>query len=285
MQTGSKKLFYKLIQKVFIRDIYFIFMKVKFGPAGLGGVKDAISTLEEYSKMGFKACEIAFTYSIYIKEKEDAIKIGKAAKKLGISLSIHAPYWINLSSTEKEKVEASKQRILKCLEVGTWLGAKRVVFHSGYYGKRSKEETYENIKEAILEMQKEKKRKKYILKLAPETMGKINVFGSIEEISQLVRDTECSFCIDFAHILARYKDYKFKEVFKTFKEKEIHIHFSGIEYSDKGEKRHKKTPEKELKKLLSNLPKNKKYTIINESPFHIEDSVLGLKILNKKRNN
>jgi len=256
-------------------------MKIKFGPAGLGGVKDAISTLEEYSKIGLKACEIAFTYGVYIKKKEDAVKIGKAAKKLGISLSIHTPYWINLNSSEKEKIKASKQRILRCLEVGTWLGAKRVVFHPGFYSKFSKEETYKNIKNEILDLQRIRKEKKYTPKLAPETMGKINVFGSIKEISQLVRDTGCSFCIDFAHILARYKDHKFKEVFKTFKEKEIHIHFSGIEYSDKGEKRHKKTPKKELRNLLKNLDKKRKYIIINESPNHVEDSVLGLKILSK----
>ncbi|MEK6827093.1 MAG: endonuclease IV, partial [Nanoarchaeota archaeon] len=67
-------------------------MPIKFGPAGIGPVKDAISNLEMYRKLGLKACEIAFTYGIYIKEK-DAVQIGKKAKELGIKLSIHAPYW------------------------------------------------------------------------------------------------------------------------------------------------------------------------------------------------
>jgi len=257
-------------------------MPIKFGPAGLGGVKEAISNLEEYHKLGFKACEIAFTYGAYIKRKEDALEIGKAAKKLGIKLSIHAHYWINLNSTDKEKIEKSKQRILECCKIGTYLGAEEIVFHPGYYGKMSKEETYENIKKEILEIQKEIKQKKYTVKLAPETTGKINVFGSIEEISNLVKDTKCSFCIDFAHILARYKEYKFKEVLKTFsKQKKIHIHFSGIVYGEKGERHHKKTPEADLKKLISNLLKfsgNKNITIINESPDNVEDSIMGLKI-------
>lgn len=258
-------------------------MPIRFGPAGLGGIKEAISNLEEYHKFGLKACEIAFTYGIYIERKEDALEIGKAAKKLGIKLSIHAPYWINLNSKDKEKIEKSKQRILKCCEIGAYLGAYRIVFHPGYYGEMDKNETYENIKREILEMQKEIKKKKYTPKLAPETTGKINVFGSVDEILKLVKETGCDFCIDFAHLLARYKEYKFKEVLKKFeKHKELHIHFSGIEYSKMGEKRHKQTPEKELKELISNLPREKEITIINESPFPVQDSVLGLKIYNSK---
>jgi deoxyribonuclease-4 len=126
-------------------------MSIKFGPAGLGSVKEAVSNLEEYHKLGLRACEIAFTYGVYIKDKKDAEAIGKKAKELGISLSIHAPYWVNLNSQEKEKVEKTKERILKCLEAGTWLQAKTVVFHPGYYEKSSKEETYENVKKQILE--------------------------------------------------------------------------------------------------------------------------------------
>jgi len=253
-------------------------MSIKFGPAGLRGVKEAISNLELYHKLGLRACEIAFTYSIYIKEKEDAVKIGKAAKKLGIMLSIHAPYWINLNSEDKEKLRKSKERILKCCEVGTWLGAYRVVFHPGYYGK-DKNHAYEKIKKEILEIQREIKKRKYTPKLAPETTGRVNVFGGIDEISKLSEETGCGFCIDFAHILARYKSYNFKEVFKKFnKHKQLHLHFSGIEYGEKGEKYHKKTTRKEWKKLLGNLPKNKKIVIINESPSPVEDSVLGARI-------
>ncbi|MFH1326888.1 MAG: TIM barrel protein [archaeon] len=255
---------------------------IKFGPAGLGSVKEAIFRLEEYHKIGLTACEIAFTYGVYIKNKDDAIAIGKAAKKFKISLSIHAPYWINLNSYEKEKVQKSKERILSCLKVGTWLKATRIVFHPGYYGKSEKQETYKKIKREILELQAIKKEKKYTPKLAPETTGKINVFGSIEEIAQLVKDTKCSFCVDFAHILAREKSYCFARAKKAFPSKEWHVHFSGIEYGEKGEKHHKATKESEIKKLLDNLPKNKNITIINEAPDPIEDSVKSLNIHKKQ---
>ena len=87
-------------------------MTIRFGPAGIGPVKDAISNLEEYHRLGLKACEVEFSYGAYIKKKEDAEKIGERAKELGIKLSIHAQYWINLNSEEKDKVEKSKERIL-----------------------------------------------------------------------------------------------------------------------------------------------------------------------------
>ncbi len=257
-------------------------MPIKFGPAGIGSIKDAVSNLEEFHKKGLRACEIAFTYGVYIKNKEDAEVIGKKAKELGISLSIHAPYWVNLNSHEKEKIEATKKRILDCLKVGTWLKAERVVFHPGYYGKMSKEETYENVKNQIQELMKIRKENNYTPLLAPETMGKVNVFGSVDEVRKLVNDTGCSFCIDFAHILAREKNYLFKETLEKFKDfKEMHLHFSGIVYGEKGEKHHKATQESEWKKLIDALKKfakNKEIIIINEAPDSLGDSIKGLKI-------
>lgn len=257
---------------------------IRFGPAGLGGVSEAFGVLEEYHRLGLTTCEIAFTYSIYIKNEEEAKKIGNKAKELGIELRIHAPYWINLNSQEEEKIERSKKLLLRCLEVGNWLGAKIVVFHPGFYGKSKREEAYERIKNNIIELEKERKKKNYSTELAPESMGKINVFGSVEEIRKLVEDTGCNVCIDFAHILAREKKYRFEEVFEMFSDfDKIYLHFSGIVYGEKGEKNHKSTEKKEWESLLKALPKNKEISIINESPTMIEDSVEGLKLSRVKR--
>ena len=162
-------------------------MSIRFGPAGLGGVEGAVDTLKEIHKMGLRACEIAFTYSIYIKNKEDALRIGKVAKELDIALSIHAPYFLNLNSGEREKTEASKKRILDCCEIGELLGARVVVFHPGYYLK-DRIESYNVIKAGILEIKDKIKEKGWKVNIAPETMGKINVFGSIEEIGRLKRE-------------------------------------------------------------------------------------------------
>ena len=259
--------------------------KLIFGPAGLGPIKTAEQVLEEYAKKGIKSCEIAFTYSIYIKNKEDAERIGRRAKSLGITLSIHAPYWVNLNSSEKAKLKATQQRILDCLKVGTWLEADSVVFHPGYYGKMSREETYDNVKNAIKEIIDEAKKEKYTPRVAPETMGKVNVFGSLDEVLKLVNDLGCSCCIDFAHILAREKKVDYKSVISKLEKagiKNLHVHFSGIEYGDKGEKKHIPTNEAALKELIKELKAAnfKEVNIINESPQMIEDTLKGIKMYN-----
>lgn len=256
-------------------------MTIKFGPSGLGPTKTAEKVLEQYKEKGFKVCEIAFTYSNYIK-KDDAKKIGEKARKLGIELTIHASYFVNLNSNEEKKIEASKKRILDACEIGEILKATRVVFHPGYYGK-DKEKAYKNIKENIEKMEKYIKDKKWKIKLAPETMGKINVFGSPEEISQLTKETECAFCIDFAHILAREKKVDYNKIKKLFPQKKWHCHFSGIEYNEKGERRHLSVKDEEWEDILKNLPKNKEINIICESPTQIKDSIRGIEIFNKQK--
>lgn len=255
---------------------------IRFGPAGLGGVSDACKNLNEYKKLGLEACEIAFTYGVYIKKKEDAVRIGNEGNKLGIKLSIHAPYYINLNSAEKSKIEESKKRILNCCEIGHYLQAYCVVFHPGYYGKFEKEETYQNIKKAILEIMNVIKVKKWNIKLAPETTGKVNVFGDIDEILRLVKDTKCYFCIDFAHIFARLQgNINYDEYFKKLKNfRGLHIHFSGINYGPKGEKNHIITPADKIKELIKYVKKyNKTAVIINESPDPVGDSIKSLKLL------
>lgn len=254
---------------------------IRFGPAGLGGVKVAVDNLRAFHKLGITACEVAFTYGVYLKEKE-AKEIGKAALDLDIRLSIHAPYWVNLSSSGT-KLEMTKKRILDSCKIGDALGARVVVFHPGYYGKMSKEETYSRVKEAILDMLETRRKEGWALEIAAETMGKINVFGSLDEILRLVKETGCGFCIDFAHLLARSQGkMQYREMYDQVAGfKKLHCHFSGIHYGDKGEKNHIPTPLEELKKLLSVLPRNKDITIINESPDPVEDSIKGMRIWEK----
>lgn len=254
-------------------------MTIRFGPSGIGPVKEAINNLENYNKLGLRACEIAFTYGAYIKSKEDANLIRDAAKKLDIKLSIHSQYWINLNSKEKIKIEQSKERILECCRIGEELGAYIVVFHPGFISGMDIEESYQNIKKAIMEILAVIKKNKWKIKIAPETTGKINVFGSYQQIARLAEETGCAFCIDFAHILARDKKVDYDGIKKAFSKYDSwHVHFSGIEYTEKGERKHLKTPVNSWKELLKELPKNKEIVIINESPDHVNDSVEGLKI-------
>ena len=253
--------------------------KIRFGPSGIGSVKDAISNLEMFRELGLDACEVAFTYGAYIKNREDGLKIGAVARGLGIFLSIHAPYYVNLNSKEDEKIEASKARILKCCEVGSWLGAKRVVFHPGFYSGMKSEDASIKIREGIIEMMKVVEENKWEIELCPEVMGKGNVFGSIDEVADLVEATGCGFCIDFAHVLARYGRSEFEKVAKAFPRRKWHCHFSGIDYGEKGERNHKLTSDAEWKNLLRFLKKlDKDVVIVCESPDPVGDSVVGKKI-------
>jgi len=267
---------------------------IKFGPSGIGPVNDAVSNLEMFHNLGLKAAEVAFTYGAYIKKEEDALEIGRAAKKFGIQLSIHAPYYVNLNSKEDEKIENSKKRILRCCEVGHLLGAKRVVFHPGFYGSNSKNskvsgirsrvsgEAAVKIRQGIKEMMGVVKKNKWDIELCPEVMGKVNVFGSIDEIGGLIEETGCGACIDIAHVLARYGRYEFEKIVETFKMKKWHVHFSGIEYGEKGEKKHLITAPEEWKKVLKFLKGlDKDVVIICESPDGVGDSVVGKKIWEK----
>ena len=257
--------------------------KIKFGPTGIGLVKDAVSNLEMYAELGFRAAEVLFTYGAYIKDKDDALKIGKVAKKLGIYLSVHAQYWINLNSKEEKKIVMSKKRILKCCEIASWLGAKRVVFHPGFYSGMSSEEAGIKITEGIREMMDVVRKEKWDVELCPEVMGKVNVFGSIDEIGDLVEATGCGVCIDIAHVLARYGQYKFEKMKDVFKMKKWHVHFSGIEFGAKGERKHLVTPIEEWEKVLGFLKKlDKDVVLICESPDAIEDSVIGKRVWDEK---
>ncbi len=244
---------------------------IRLGPSGIGNGFDVLMYLK---KIGLNAAEIDFTYQVYL-NKENAIKISELAKKLDIKLSVHGQYYVNLASKEKVKVEASKKRILKALEIGHYLNSKYIVFHPGFYQGRDKEKVYELIKKEVIEIQEIIKKNKWNVKLALETTGKKSSFGSLNELLKLRKETNCSICVDFAHLLAREGKRNYEEIFDSLKGiKEIHSHFSGIMYSEKGEKHHAMTKIEEIKELSKEIIKRKlDITIINESPDPVKDSL------------
>ncbi len=257
-------------------------MNIKIGPGGTAGLgyEEGLSKIKE---LGLTALEIEFTYGINMTNKT-AEKVGKIAEKLNISLSCHAPYYINLASNEKQKLIASRRRILQSCERASKLNAKYVVFHPGFYQKRTKEETYNIIKNEIQDLMKTIKDKKWDVKLAIETTGKHSAFGDLHELLDLTKETKCSLTIDFAHLKARSQGkLSYGEMLDEVKHfRHIHSHFSGIEWTEKGEKRHVLTPEKEMRDLLKEIiNKNLDITIINESPDPIGDAYKMKKILEK----
>lgn len=254
--------------------------KILIGPAGTAGLGYE-EGLEKCSKLGLGALECEFTYGVRI-SNEEAKKIGAIAKKLGVELTVHAPYYINLASLEKPKVYASKARILQSCERAHYLNAKYVVFHAGFYGKKTKEEIYDIIKKEIIDLQKTIKKKKLNVILAPETTGKASQFGDVDELLMLKKETKCHLTVDFSHIKARNNGkIDYDELFKKIKNiGHIHSHFSGIEWTEKGERRHIITDENYIKELLGYVIKYKAdITIINESPDTFGDCIKTKNIL------
>jgi len=253
---------------------------IKLGPAGTSGLGFP-GGLEKCKELGLTALEWEFTYGVRM-TNEEAKKIGDLAKELKLSMSVHGPYYINLVSEEKSKIEASKQRILQSCEKGHLLNAGYIVFHAGFYQKKDSETVFQMIKDEILDMQKTIKQKRWNVILAPEITGKPTQFGDVDELLRLKKETGCHLTVDWSHLKARNNGkIDYDEICSKLRGiKHIHSHFSGIEWTEKGERRHLITAEKDIKELLGYIFKYKiDVTIINESPDPYGDCAKTKKIL------
>jgi deoxyribonuclease-4 len=266
--------------------------RVYFGPAGIpttvrkGGLTEGIL---EVKRLGLDAMEIEFVRSIFLGEKS-AAEIRKLREQLGMVLTVHAPYYINLNSPEEAKVKASIERIVKSAEIGYKAGAWSVCFHAGYYGDNEAGATYLKVKEGLQLALKHLRDEGVEIWLRPEVLGKPSEFGSLEEVIKLSQELEGVLpVIDFAHLhartggsLKRYQDFasvleKLEEALGRHALDNMHIHVSGIEYGEKGEKRHLNLAESDIEyKLLVKTFRefNIKGVVISESPNLEQDALL-----------
>ena len=159
---------------------------IKIGPAGSAGLGN-LEGVRKTEEMNLDCMEVAFTYGVRM-DRETAVKVGLLAKEKGITLSVHAPYYINLASDEEEKIEASQQRILDACEKADAMNAKNVVFHAGFYQKKTAPQTFTLIKNAIIHLQDVIVRRDWNVTLCPEITGKPSQFGSLDEILKLIGD-------------------------------------------------------------------------------------------------
>jgi len=258
---------------------------IKLGPAGSSGL-GTLEGIKFVKEKELQAMEVEFVRGVKMRN-ELAKQCGKVARDLGIELSIHAPYYINLASEDPKKRKDSVKRILDSCERGHHIGATNVVFHAAYYGKYLKEKVHEIVRDATVDMQDFVKKKGWEVKLAPETTGKVSQWGDLDEIIKLVKETHCSFCVDFAHIYARNRGViDYKKIFdklETLKLKHLQSHFSNITYTLKGERMHlvldHKPPFEPLAKEI--LKRKINTTIISESPITWKDSLKMKRVFEK----
>ncbi len=266
--------------------------RLYFGPAGIPTTVKRGRLLEgiaEVKRLGLDAMEIEFVRKIFLGERE-AEEVKKLASQLGVRLTVHAPYYINLNSSEEEKVEASIARVLESARVGFKAGAWSVCFHAGYYGDSDPARVHSAIKERIASIARTLRDEGVEIWIRPETTGKPSQYGSLEELLELSSELEMVMpVVDFAHLHARgggaFKRYEdFAAVLELVEKhlgreglENMHIHVSGIEYSDKGEVRHLNLAEADLdyKLLVKALREfNVKGVLISESPNLEGDAML-----------
>ena len=229
----------------------------KFGPAGnsesftAAGFKKSQDAPAWLAQMGLTAFEYQCGRGVRCGE-ETALKIGAAARRHGIAMSIHAPYFINLSSEESERMEKNVGYVLETARLAVPLGATRMVVHCGGQGKltrdRAMRNSHANVRN-ILHALDENHLTGCTVCL--ETMGKKSVLGTAAEVCELVAaDDRLLPCIDFGHLNCRTggRMNTREEVRALFdlmentigreRTAKLHAHFSHIEYNDKGEVRH-----------------------------------------------
>ncbi|MGB1586161.1 MAG: TIM barrel protein [Thermoplasmatota archaeon] len=229
------------------------------------------------------AMEVQFVRGIRMTE-EDAIKIRETAEEAGIELHVKAPYYINLAGDERN-VEMSAQKILASGKLAHEMGAETVVFHPGFYGDLSKEETMKRVVENLRDIRNVFVREGWKPRLGMEVMGKRNVFGSLEEVIEVCNRVKGVMpVIDFAHIHARgngilQNPEDFQAVFDRLASLNIEkylIHFTGIHYEN-GNARYRlpiKKGDLKFEPLCEVLLENNlNATVISSSPIMEHDAM------------
>ncbi|MBQ3180560.1 MAG: TIM barrel protein [Firmicutes bacterium] len=223
------------------------------------GHKSSLDACEYLARLGLTAYEYECTHGVRLSDAFCAA-LGHSARQLGIALSVHAPYYINLSSEDDTVRQKSLTHITKALRAADKMGAERVVFHPGTLGRQSREAALERAAAMLEEIVSEVRREGLLdnVYLCPETMGKKNLLGTLPEVLRLCEvDARVRPTIDFAHIHAltggglrgRQDFVRILDAIDAALGEEalqrLHVHFSPIEYTAAGEKKHRTLCDKE----------------------------------------
>lgn len=267
-------------------------MAVLFGTAGVPLSARERSTeagILRVKELGLDAMEVEFVHGVRMKQ-DKAQKIAEVARNESIFLSCHAPYYINFNSHEEAKVLASGNRLLDTARIANILGASSIVFHPAFYTGDQPAKVLVKVLHEVAKIREELDKEGNKVILRPETTGKPSQFGDLQETIILSKEIAGVLpCIDFSHLYARsngscntYDQFCFvlDKIAEQLGDRWInnaHFHISGIEYGDKGEKRHlifKESTINFAEILKALLAFSIKGTVICESPNIEEDTLL-----------
>ena len=230
---------------------------LKFGPAGNcvtfydAGYKRTLEAPKWLKEMGLDAYEYSFGKGFTLPDAT-AVAIGEEMRKYGIAISVHAPYYINFATPTDEMAEKSYAYVLESLRKLKLLGGNRLVVHPASQGKMTREEAVALTKKRLTILKDKIIESGYTdMYICLETMGKSAQIGTYEEILDFCTIYEKFIpTFDFGHInaltqgtLKCYDDFKKIldrgiEVIGKERTQICHVHFSKIEYSQKGEVKH-----------------------------------------------
>jgi len=227
-----------------------------FGPAGASDefskkYKSSQDMPAYLRQMGLDCFEYQCGRGVNIGE-ETARRLGEKAAACGIRMSLHAPYFINLSNPDPARVEKNIDYILQAAQACDWMGGDRVTVHCGGLSKMTRQEALDNTLRGVrLALARLEGEKLGHIRLCIETMGKINVLGDFDEVMEICRvDERLLPCIDFGHLNSRTggavnSAEAFAALLQGMEDRlgserahGFHGHFSKIEYSKGGEVRH-----------------------------------------------
>ena len=253
---------------------------------GTAGYKRAFEILEE---LGLDGMELEFVHGVRMTEANQNL-VRDIVKEKNMVITAHGPYYINLNSKEDEKIEASVKRILDTARMGQSLGAFSVTYHAAFYMGKSSKEVSERVHKSMEEICTVLDEEKLDIWVRPETTGKPTQWGNLEEIVEVSKNFKQVLpCVDFSHLHARtnglYNTYdEFCAIFDTigtelgdYALNNFHAHIAGIEYGEKGEKKHLLLEESDMnyKDLLKAFKKfDVKGVVVCESPIMEKDAVI-----------
>ncbi len=227
-------------------------MSARFGPAGNSDSfsnvhKSSVQAPQWIARLGRDCYEYQCGKGVHVGE-ETARKVGENARAAGIALSLHAPYFINLANPDPQALQKTIGYITSACLAARWMGAERVVIHSGALMKRTRREALDTAVHSLGEVLAAYDDQGFgDIALCPETMGKINQLGDLEEVLELCTlDERLIPCIDFGHLYARSLGAEDGEeafdrmlsrveaVLGKERASRFHSHFSRIEFTPGG---------------------------------------------------
>ncbi|MBA2405247.1 MAG: TIM barrel protein [Bdellovibrionales bacterium] len=249
------------------------FDRLLFGTAGVPNStakkNNPVEGVKRIHELGLDCMQLEFAHGVRMKE-EVSSALRKVSYELGVPLTSHGPYYINLNAREQDKIDSSVERIIQTAKISDLCGAESMTFHAAFYMKDSPYDVFDLVEKSLNVIEERLSRLDIEIELRPELTGKTSQFGSLEELISLSKSvTSCKPCMDFSHLYARtgsVNDYKgFCETLETLKNElgakaleEMHIHISGISSNSKGDLKHlnlekSKFNWKELMKALKDM--------------------------------